>query len=245
MADKLALPLLLPNPPPSKSIFQDSHPHFSNSTTQPLAPFLNDLFHQQNPNTFPNFPSTSTSTSNSTQIPQSPIYPSPIPRTRRRIIGKEHDTNRGKPWYPHRLSSHGEKTLQTLIDPEFQLHNINQILLSLYTEHRLESSELDTESLSFDILGIIKGLGYYKKCDLALNVFEWARNRPDSGVLLNGSIIAVVISMLGKEGRISVASSLLHNLHKDGFGIDVYAYTSLITAFARNGRYRDAVKQKG
>ncbi|KAL2490285.1 Pentatricopeptide repeat-containing protein [Abeliophyllum distichum] len=73
------------------------------------------------------------------------------------------------------------------------------------------SSELSIETICFDVLGIIKALGYYKKCDLALKVFEWVRNRPDSDKLVNG------------------------------FGIDVYAYTSLITVFASNMRYREAV----
>ncbi|KAL2461220.1 Pentatricopeptide repeat-containing protein [Abeliophyllum distichum] len=47
--------------------------------------------------------------------------------------------------------------------------------------------------------------------------------------------------MLGKEGQVSAAASFFHNLHNDGFGIDVYAYTSLITVFASNRRYREAV----
>ncbi|KAL2541864.1 Pentatricopeptide repeat-containing protein [Abeliophyllum distichum] len=103
------------------------------------------------------------------------------------------------------------------------------------------SSELSIETICFDVLGIIKALRYYKKCDLALNVFEWIRNRPDSDKLVNRSAVAVIISMLGKEGQVSAAASFFHNLHNDGFGIDVYAYTSLITVFASNKRYREAV----
>ncbi|KAK1395114.1 hypothetical protein POM88_014170 [Heracleum sosnowskyi] len=72
------------------------------------------------------------------------------------------------------------------------------------------------KSLSFDVLGVIKGLGYHKKCDLALRVFEWVRNRDDSEVLLNGSVVAVIISMLGRNGQVSTASNLFHKLCKDG-----------------------------
>ncbi|KAL2485631.1 Pentatricopeptide repeat-containing protein [Abeliophyllum distichum] len=61
------------------------------------------------------------------------------------------------------------------------------------------SSELSIETICFDVLGIIKALGYYKKCDLALKVFEWVRNRPDSDKLVNGSAVAVIISMLGER----------------------------------------------
>ncbi|KAL2533315.1 Pentatricopeptide repeat-containing protein [Abeliophyllum distichum] len=103
------------------------------------------------------------------------------------------------------------------------------------------SSELSIETICFDVLGIIKALGFYKKCDMALKVFEWVRNRPDSDKLVNGSVVAVIISMWGKEGQVSAAASFFHNLHNDGFGIDVYAYTSLITIFASNRMYREAV----
>ncbi|KAJ6385632.1 hypothetical protein OIU77_028751 [Salix suchowensis] len=37
---------------------------------------------------------------------------------------------------------------------------------------------------------------------------------------------------------------MLNNLRKDGFEPDVYAYTSLITACASNGKYREAVVGK-
>ncbi|KAL2474934.1 Pentatricopeptide repeat-containing protein [Abeliophyllum distichum] len=57
------------------------------------------------------------------------------------------------------------------------------------------SSELSIETICFDVLGIIKALGYYKKCDMALKVFEWVRNRPDSDKLVNGSAVAVIISI--------------------------------------------------
>ena len=97
------------------------------------------------------------------------------------------------------------------------------------------------DSLSSDILGIVKGLGFNNKLDLALSVFEWVRNREDCVSLLNGSVIAVMINLLGKSGRLSTAASLLHYLQKDGIQVDVYAYTSLISAYANNGRYREAV----
>ncbi|KAL2533319.1 Pentatricopeptide repeat-containing protein [Abeliophyllum distichum] len=61
------------------------------------------------------------------------------------------------------------------------------------------SSELSIETICFDVLGISKALGFYKKCDLALKVFEWVRNRPNSDKLVNGSAVDVIISMWGKK----------------------------------------------
>ena len=36
--------------------------------------------------------------------------------------------------------------------------------------------------------------------------------------------MAVIISVLGKEGKVSAAGSLFNNLRKEGFHIDVYVY---------------------
>ena len=74
------------------------------------------------------------------------------------------------------------------------------------------------------VLGVIKGLGYYKKCYLAVSVFDWIRETKDFESDLSCSIVAVIISMLGKEGKVSAAGSLLNNLRKVGFDIDVYVY---------------------
>lgn len=50
---------------------------------------------------------------------------------------------------------------------------------------------------------------------------------------MHGSAVAVIISMLGRNDQVLTASTLFHKLCKDGFvDVDVYAYTSLITACA-------------
>ncbi|KAL2534619.1 Pentatricopeptide repeat-containing protein [Abeliophyllum distichum] len=160
---------------------------------RPLTPLLHDFLHQRQ--------TTSTSVE-----PQNP--PSFIHRTRRHI-GKHRDPNRGKPWSHHRLSPQGEFILQSLIDPQFNIEKLDEILLNLCNscDEEMGSSKLSIETICFDVLGIIKALGYYKKCDLALKVFEWVRNRPDSDKLVDGSAMAVIISMLGKEGQVSAAAS--------------------------------------
>lgn len=102
-------------------------------------------------------------------------------------------------------------------------------------------SQVFMGDFSSDVLCIIKALGYHRKCDLALSVFEWIKKRCDSKDVIKGSVGAVIISMLGKECRVLEAASLLYKLQKDGFGIDVYAYTSMKSVYARNGRYREAM----
>ncbi|KAL4590093.1 hypothetical protein LXL04_003012 [Taraxacum kok-saghyz] len=218
MADKLALPLLLPSPPVSKPFSQDFH---HQPPPQSLTPLLKDILQ---PNS-------------ATAKPPSPI----IPRTRRRI-GKHNDPNKGRPWSSH-LSPRGQQIFQTLTDSGFSSSSeVNQNLLNLVDYHEQNESEFATKSLSLDILGLIQGLIHYKKLDLALIVFNWLKNHyKDTGKPLRGSVVAVIISMLGKDNRVSVASSLIRSLQKDNFTIDVYAYTSLITAYANNGRFREAI----
>ncbi|KAJ6299092.1 hypothetical protein OIU76_020131 [Salix suchowensis] len=209
MTEKLALPLLLSNPPPTKpSLPIQTHLHHQQlkPTTPPSpppqhgTPLMHDFLFKQSSDHSKPFTS------------QTQPDPFPIPRARTRI-GKARDRNRGKPWTHHRLSLQEELSL----------------------------SSGGKEGLSNDVLGVIKGLGFYKKRDLAMSVFEWFKNRNDCGSVLSNSAVAVIISMLGKEGKVSVAAALLNDLHKDGFELDVYAYTSLITACVSNGRYREAV----
>ncbi|PON31618.1 Pentatricopeptide repeat, partial [Trema orientale] len=230
MAEKVALPLLLPNPPPSKPFSPNQlHTPAIASAAPPITPILQDFLHHNsipNPNPCP-------------PQPQKLHIQSPIPRNRTRI-GRSRDANRGRPWSHHGISFQGQQFLNSLIDPEFNPSSLNQLLLQLVESHR-HGLGSGSETLALDVLCIVKGLGFYKKCDLALSVFEWFRNREDCESVLSGSVAAVVISMLGKQGRVSAAASLLQNLHKDGFVLDVYAYTSLITAYVSNGRFREAV----
>ncbi|KAL2485862.1 Pentatricopeptide repeat-containing protein [Abeliophyllum distichum] len=152
---------------------------------RPLTPLLHDFLHQRQ--------TTSTSVE-----PQN--LPSFIHRTRRHI-GKPRDPNKGKLWSHHRLSPQGEFILQSLIDPQFNIEKFDEVLLNLCNscDEEMGSSELSIETICFDVLSIIKALGFYKKCDLAPKMFEWVRNRPDSDKLVNRSAVAVIISMWGKK----------------------------------------------
>ncbi|KAL2511790.1 Pentatricopeptide repeat-containing protein [Abeliophyllum distichum] len=122
-------------------------------------------------------------------------------RTRRRI-GKHCDPNKGKPWSHHRLLPQGEFILQSLIDPQFNIEKLDEILLNLYNscDEEMGSSELSIETICFDVLGIIKAW-YYKKCDLALKVFEWVRNHSDLDKLVNGSAVDCDYKHVGERSN--------------------------------------------
>ncbi|RZC62343.1 hypothetical protein C5167_024132 [Papaver somniferum] len=226
--DKLALPLLLPGPPPTKPIFQDQcQPN--PTTASPFTPLLQEIL-LQNPN------STKTPKLKNPYSDNLSSPPSPYLLRKRTRIGKSGDRNRGKPWTSEQLSVQGQKILETLITTEN--NDVNEIL---DTCHHEKDEKFHLESLSFDLLSIIKALGFHKKCELALGVFEWMRNHKDSEFLLKGSVVAVIIRILGREGMVTKAASLLLSLSKEGVTIDVYAYTSMITSCSNNGRYREAV----
>ncbi|CAN6554812.1 unnamed protein product [Malus baccata var. baccata] len=160
-----------------------------------------------------------------------------LTRTR---IGRSRDSNRGKPWSHHCFSSQGQHILYFFLDPQFDSSELREKLVGLVELHRDEFGSC-LDSLALDLLGIVKGLSFHKKFDLAISVFEWFKKREDCDLVLNGSVVAVIISILWKVGRVSNATSLFQNLHNEGFSLDVYAYTSLVTACASNGRYREAV----
>lgn len=228
MADKLALPLLLPYTPSSKPLLHDQNHHLSRTpflTTSlssppppPVEPLLHDVFLHQNPNS------------------RQPIS-SQTPRNRNRTrIGKSRDPNLGRPWSYHGLSPKGQQVLRSLIEPTFDSGQLDALLSELFEPYKDKP-----ESTSSELLAFLKGLGFHKKFDLALRAFDWFMKQKDYQSMLDNSVVAIVISMLGKEGRVSSAANLFNGLQEDGFSLDVYSYTSLISAFANSGRYREAV----
>ncbi|MED6109476.1 hypothetical protein PIB30_117065 [Stylosanthes scabra] len=155
----------------------------------PITPFLQDLFF----------------TSNSTPSPHLHLTHSPPP---------EHHTvplsNRRKSPSTRRLSPLAHQILQTLIHPSFDSTRLPQILHPLLQQP-------SRDSLASDILGIIKTLGFYSEFELALSIFDWVHSRHDCVSLLNGSfLVAGIVNILGKAGRVSSAASLLNKLESDG-----------------------------
>ncbi|KAL3611602.1 hypothetical protein D5086_002622 [Populus alba] len=226
MTEKLSLPLLLSNPPPTK----------------PSLPIQTHLHHQQLKPTTP----TSPPPQHGTPLMQDFLFkqssdfskpitsqtqpdPFPIPRARTRI-GKARDSNRGKPWTHHRLSLQGQRVLDSLNDPSFESSELDKILSLLLDYHKeeLSLSSGGKEGLSNDALGVIKGLGFYKKRDLALSVFEWFKNRNDCGSVLSNSAVAVIIS-------------LFEGMKNAGILPDEYTYNTLITCCRRGSLHEEAV----
>lgn len=143
----------------------------------------------------------------------------------RRRLGKMH-SRRKQPW-DSGLTESGEELLRKIV----VLPNDECVSSVLTTsEPNLSSSEL---------LSIMKGLGREGQWNKALEVFNWMRQsvnfRPD------GVTIAVMLRILGRESQLTTVSRLFKSLREEGYPLDVYAYTSLISALSRNRKFKEAL----
>lgn len=57
-----------------------------------------------------------------------------------------------------------------------------------------------------------------------------------------GRLLTAAISSLGKLGKPDIAVGLFDNAVRDGFGNTVFAYSAIISAYSRNGMFKEAVK---
>lgn len=141
----------------------------------------------------------------------------------RRRLGKM-NPKRGQSW-DSGLTQRGEELLRRILAEEC----VGEVLTA--AESTLCCSEL---------LSIIKGLGREGQWNAALAVFDWMREKP--AFRPDGVTIAVMLRILGRESQLTVVSRLFETLKTEGYPLDVYAYTSLITALSRNRKFKEALE---
>lgn len=90
-----------------------------------------------------------------------------------------------------------------------------------------------------ELLSMIKSFGKEGQWTKALQVFNWMKRneklKPD------GATIAVMLRILGQESQLSAATQLFESLKVEGYTLDVYAYTSLISALSRSREFKEAL----
>lgn len=144
----------------------------------------------------------------------------------RRRLGKL-NSKRGQKSWDSGLTQRGEELLRKIL----VLSDDDRVSDILSTaESTLSSSEL---------LSIIKGLGREGQWNKSLTVFNWMRERPKFRP--DGVTIAVMLRILGRESQLSAVSCLFESLRTEGYPLDVYAYTSLITALSRSRKFKEAL----
>ncbi|VFQ68669.1 unnamed protein product [Cuscuta campestris] len=112
-----------------------------------------------------------------------------------------------------------------------------------------DDSALDSLLLSFqpklcrteDYTFLLRELGNRGHCSMALRCFDFAlrreRKRNEQGKLASS-----MISTLGRLGKVDLAEQVFENALKEGYGNTVYAYSALISAYAKSGFCRDAIR---
>lgn len=113
------------------------------------------------------------------------------------------------------------------IDPE---DNIASLLT--YWSPKLSGPE--------DYAYILRELGNKAECKKAFECFEWAvsreRRRNEQGKLLS-----ILISILGRHGRVGLARQAFDKAKAEGYGNSVFAFSALISAYGRSGLCKEAV----
>ncbi|CAI5515926.1 unnamed protein product [Closterium sp. Naga37s-1] len=102
-----------------------------------------------------------------------------------------------------------------------------------------------------DIMAILKGLGNKGRWRDAVAVFHWARGCGKiGGSCAEGEeawrergnpMVSLVLRILSRCDRPNEADDLFRALLADGCALDVYAYTAMMSALSRAGRFNDAI----
>ena len=161
-----------------------------------------------------------------------------------------------QPWL-RELSDKGESVYQQIC--EARIEDVEGILdeyLGAPLEESLgESSQQQQKSPPSqqgvhmgELRIIIKSLGDRdQNCDSdsdsdwkkALKVFEFARKRPEFEHEGKG-MLSAILKILGKQSQLVIASNLFNELEKDGYLLDVYAYTAPLSAYSQCGKSQKA-----
>ncbi|CAH9132567.1 unnamed protein product [Cuscuta epithymum] len=97
-----------------------------------------------------------------------------------------------------------------------------------------------TEDYTF----LLRELGNRGQCSMAMRCFDFAlrreRKRNDQGKLASS-----MISILGRFGKVDLAEKVFENGLKEGYGNTVYAYSALISSYAKSGYCDEAIRVFG
>ncbi|XP_024378639.1 uncharacterized protein [Physcomitrium patens] len=111
----------------------------------------------------------------------------------------------------------------------------------------LNSTALLLEKWSHQLVGLedfpylLRELGNRGEWERALQGYEWMVQQ----VHLRSEwskLASIMISTLGRLGKVEIALDVFNRAQKAGFGNNVYAYSAMVSAYGRSGRCREALK---
>ncbi|KAL2650116.1 hypothetical protein R1flu_018244 [Riccia fluitans] len=88
---------------------------------------------------------------------------------------------------------------------------------------------------------LLRELGNWGAWEKALKSFEWMlRQSRLSGEW--SKLASIMISTLGRLGKVDLAQDVFNKAQVAGFGDNVYAYSALVSAYGRSGRCKEALE---
>ncbi|KAK4415325.1 Pentatricopeptide repeat-containing protein, chloroplastic [Sesamum alatum] len=94
-----------------------------------------------------------------------------------------------------------------------------------------------------DLMSLLKGLDVSGNSDKAILLFEWVVLNLDvsNSDKLDNQIIELMVKILGRESQHSVTSKLFDVIPVKEFALDVRAWTTILHAYSRSGKYDKAI----
>lgn len=134
---------------------------------------------------------------------------------------------------PKSCSGKHSKLAEVALDQALRIDPKDNIAsLLTYWSTKLSGSE--------DYAYILRELGNNAECKKAIECFEWAvsreRRRNEQGKLLS-----ILISILGRHGRVGLARQAFDKAKAEGYGNTVFAFSALISAYGRSGLCKEAI----
>lgn len=98
------------------------------------------------------------------------------------------------------------------------------------------------ELLEVDLVSLLKALDVSGSSERAILLFEWVVSNSVSGdVKLDSKAVELMIRILGRESKYSIALKLFDEIPIDKYSLDVRACTTILHAYSRNGKYKQAI----
>ncbi|CAK9145234.1 unnamed protein product [Ilex paraguariensis] len=147
-----------------------------------------------------------------------------------RFVSKMH-FGRPKTASTSRHTSTAEEALQQAVRCSGDDKCIDNILRSF------ESKLCGVDDYTF----LLRELGNRREWSMAIRCFEFAIRREKRRNEL-GKLASSMISILGRLGKVDLAKKVFDDAVKEGYGNTVYAYSALISAYAKSGYCAEAIR---
>eukprot|EP00252_Welwitschia_mirabilis_P010918 TRINITY_DN2458_c0_g1_i1.p1 TRINITY_DN2458_c0_g1~~TRINITY_DN2458_c0_g1_i1.p1 ORF type:complete len:853 (+),score=132.61 TRINITY_DN2458_c0_g1_i1:553-3111(+) len=87
---------------------------------------------------------------------------------------------------------------------------------------------------------LLRELGNRGECSKVLRCFNWSV-RHEKRKNEQAKLVSIVISILGRLGRVDLAQEVFDRARSEGYGNNVYAFSALVSAYGRSAMCREAI----